>query len=285
MEIKKIGVLGAGTMGAGIAQVCAMAGYEVKLIDIDQKFVDKGLSGITKNLTKNVEKGKMAAEEKDAILGRLTGAVGNANLSDVDVVIEAILEIIDVKRKVMAELDSICPAHTILCTNTSSLSISEIAAATKRTDKIVGVHFFNPVPMMKLIEIIPGIMTSAETTATVVELSKKLGKTPIPVKEYPGFVVNRILIPYINEAVFCLQEGIAPAEDIDAAMKLGANMPMGPLALSDLVGNDICLAIMEVFYREFADSKYRPAPLLKQMVRAGLLGMKTGKGFFDYSKK
>ncbi|NPV93031.1 MAG: 3-hydroxybutyryl-CoA dehydrogenase [Firmicutes bacterium] len=285
MEIKKIGVLGAGTMGAGIAQVCAQAGYEVKLIDIDQKFVDRGLGTITKNLSKNVEKGKMAAEEKDAILGRLTGAVGNANLSDVDVVIEAILEIIDVKRKVMAELDGICPAHTILCTNTSSLSISEIAAATNRPDKIVGVHFFNPVPMMKLIEIIPGIMTAPETTDAVVELSKKLGKTPIPVKEYPGFVVNRILIPYINEAVFCLQEGLAPAEDIDAAMKLGANMPMGPLALADLVGNDICLAIMEVFYREFADSKYRPAPLLKQMVRAGLLGMKSGKGFFDYSKK
>ncbi|NPV93193.1 MAG: 3-hydroxybutyryl-CoA dehydrogenase [Firmicutes bacterium] len=284
MAITKVGVLGAGTMGAGIAQVTAQAGFQVVLVDIDQKFVDKGINGITKNFSKMVEKGKLAADEKDAILGRITGAVGNSNFSDVDLVIEAVLENIDLKRKIFAELDTICPAGAILASNTSSLSISEIAAATKRPDQVVGVHFFNPVPMMKLIEIIPGILTTDESADIVTEFSKKIGKTPIKVKEYPGFVVNRILVPYINEAIFALQEGLASAKDIDDAMKLGANMPMGPLALSDLVGNDICLAVMEVFYKEFADSKYRPAPLLKQMVRAGLLGMKSGKGFYDYGK-
>lgn len=284
MAIAKVGVLGAGTMGAGIAQVAAQAGLKVVLADIDQKFVDKGLSGIVRSFTRMVEKGKMAAEEKDAIVGRINGAVGLNGFSDVDLVIEAVVENIDVKKKVFAEMDAICPAETILCSNTSSLSISEIAAATGRPDKVVGVHFFNPVPVMKLIEIIPGILTSEETVAAATEYSKQIGKTPIRVKEFPGFVVNRILVPYINEAIFALQEGLASAKDIDDAMKLGANMPMGPLALSDLVGNDICLAVMEVFYREFADSKYRPAPLLKQMVRAGLLGVKSGKGFYDYAK-
>ena len=227
MAITKVGVLGAGTMGAGIAQVTAQAGFQVVLVDIDQKFVDRGISGITKNFSKMVEKGKMAAEEKDAIIGRITGAVGNSSFSDVDLVIEAALENIDLKRKIFAELDTICPAGTILASNTSSLSISEIAAATKRPDKVVGVHFFNPVPMMKLIEIIPGILTSAESADIVTEFSKKIGKTPIKVKEYPGFVVNRILVPYINEAIFALQEGLASAKDIDEAMKLGANIADG----------------------------------------------------------
>jgi 3-hydroxybutyryl-CoA dehydrogenase len=284
MGITKVGVLGAGAMGAGIAQVSAQAGLQVCLADIDQKFVDKGMNGIVKSLSRLVEKGKMPAEEQDAIIGRITGAVGVSNFSDVDLVVEAIVENMNVKRKVFAEMDAICPAHTILASNTSSLSISEIAAATKRADRVVGVHFFNPVPVMKLIEIVPGILTSDNTVAAATEYSKQVGKVPIKIKEFPGFVVNRILIPYINEAIFALQEGLAPAKDIDDAMKMGANMPMGPLALSDLIGNDVVLAVMEVFHSEFADSKYRPAPLLKQMVRAGLLGAKTGRGFYDYSK-
>ena len=284
MAITKIGVLGAGTMGAGIAQVSAQAGIKVCLADIDQKFVDQGIGGIVKSCARLVEKGKIPAAEKDAIIGRITGAVGISNFSDVDLVIEAIMENMDVKKKAYAELDAVCPGHAVLASNTSSLSITEIASATKRADKVVGVHFFNPVPVMKLVEIIPGLMTANETVAAVTEYSSQIGKVPIRVKEFPGFVVNRILVPYINEAIFVLQEGLASAKDIDDGMKLGAGMPMGPLALADLVGNDVLLAVQEVFYREFADSKYRPAPLLKQMVRAGLLGVKTGKGFYDYSK-
>lgn len=285
MEIKKIGVIGAGTMGAGIAQVCAQAGYQIRLIEIDQKFLDHGINRITRSLSEMVEKGKIDAVEKDSIIGRINGAVGNDNLSDVDLVIEAALENINIKTRIFSELDNICPYNTVLCTNTSSLSISEIGSVTKRPDRVVGVHFFNPVAVMKLVEIIPGLKTSDETINTVVDLSKKIGKVPINVKEYPGFVVNRLLIPYINEAIFVLQEGLASSEDIDVAMKIGANMPMGPLALADLIGLDICLAIMEVYYKEFADSKYRPAPLLKQMVRAGKLGMKSGQGFFYYANK
>lgn len=284
MAITKIGVLGAGTMGAGIAQVSAQAGLKVCLVDIDQKFVDKGIGGIVKSCARQVEKGKMAAEEKDAIVGRITGAVGISNFSDVDLVIEAIMENMDVKKKVFAELDAVCPGYAVLASNTSSLSITEIASATKHPDRVVGVHFFNPVPAMKLVEIIPGLMTAEETVAAATDYSNQIGKVPIRVKEFPGFVVNRILVPYINEAIFVLQEGLATAKEIDDGMKLGAGMPMGPLALADLVGNDVLLAVQEVFYQEFADSKYRPAPLLKQMVRAGLLGVKTGKGFYDYSK-
>lgn len=284
MEVKKIGVLGAGTMGAGIAQVAAQAGFSVYLVDVQDAFVQRGIKGITKSLEKAVEKGKMPAEEKDALLGRITGQVGFDCLKDADLIIEAIVENIDLKKKVYAELDAICPAHTILASNTSALPITEIAAATKRQDKVVGMHFFNPVPMMKLVEVIPGLVTSAETVATVTELSKQMGKVPINAKESPGFIVNRILVPMINEAAMAFQEGVGTAEDIDTAMKLGANMPMGPLALADLVGIDIVLAVTEVFYKEFNDSKYRPAIILKKMVRGGHLGIKSGQGFYNYAK-
>lgn len=285
MEVKTIGVLGAGTMGAGIAQNAAQAGYQVILVDVDAALVERGTKGILKNLQKSVERGKLAEADKDAIVARISGEVSLASFSEVDVVIEAIIENINIKKKVFAELDTICTAHTILASNTSSLPITELAAATKRPDKVVGMHFFNPVPMMKLVEVIPGRVTSPETVAAVTELAKRLGKVPVNAKEAPGFIVNRILVPMLNEAVMALQEEIGTAQDIDTAMKLGAGMPMGPLALCDMVGNDIVLAVMEVFYQEFGDPKYRPATLLRQMVRAGHLGMKTGRGFYDYTSK
>lgn len=284
MTIKKIGVLGAGTMGAGIAQVLAEAGFTVVLVDIEEKFVASGVNGILKNWEKSVSKGKLAAEEAEKYRGLLSTATDNQVFADADLVIEAIIENIDVKKKVLKQLDSICAPDTILATNTSALSITEIAAATARPDKVVGMHFFNPVPAMKLVEIIPGVETSQSTVTTVVEVSNKIAKEPVPIKESPGFIVNRILIPYINEAAILFQERAASAEEIDKAMKLGANMPMGPLALADLIGIDVCLMIMEYFHNEFGDSKYRPALSLKQKLRAGHLGRKSGKGFFDYSK-
>ncbi len=278
----KILVIGAGAMGSGIAQVAAQAGNDVYLRDIDIKFVEKGLAGITKNLTKLADKGKISAEEKDATLGRIKGILTIEEGKDADVVIEAAIERMDLKKKIFAELDEIVQPNAILATNTSSLSITDIASATKRPSKVIGMHFFNPVPVMALVEVIRGLAASDETYTTISELAKSLGKTPVLVEEAPGFVVNRILIPMINEAAYMVTEGVSSPEDIDTAMKLGANHPMGPLALGDLIGLDVCLAIMDVLYTEFGDSKYRAAPLMRKMVRAGHLGRKTGQGFFRY---
>lgn len=282
--MKKIGVLGTGTMGAGIIQVLAQSGFEVVLRARRQTSVDKGIATVDKNLEKLVAKEKITAEDKTAIMSRIQGSTDINIIKDADLVIEAATEDMEAKKALFAELDELCKPETIIATNTSSLSITEIAAATKRADKIIGMHFFNPVPMMKLVEIIKGLATSGETRDTIVQLAEKLGKTPVEVEEAPGFVVNRILIPMINEAIGILADGVAKAEDIDEAMKLGANHPMGPLALGDLIGLDVCLAIMEVLYSEFGDTKYRPHPLLRKMVRAGKLGRKSGMGFFDYSK-
>jgi 3-hydroxybutyryl-CoA dehydrogenase len=279
----KIGVLGTGTMGAGIIQVLAQNGYEVYMRARRQTSVDGGMAKIEKNLSKMVAKEKITEDQKAEIMGRIHGSTDIEIVKDVDLVIEAALEEMESKKALLAQLDELVRDDVIIATNTSSLSITELASATKRPDKIIGMHFFNPVPVMKLVEIIKGLGTSEETKETILELTKALGKTPVEVEEAPGFVVNRILIPMINEAVGILADGVADAEGIDNAMKLGANHPMGPLALGDLIGLDVCLAIMNVLYEEFGDPKYRPHPLLKKMVRAGKLGMKSGEGFFKYN--
>ena len=280
----KVGVIGSGTMGAGIVQVLAQHGHEVVMNARHQESVDKGIAKVEKSLAKLVAKEKIAAEAKDAAMALITGTTDIAGVKDADLIIEAAAENMEAKKALFKELDELVGPDCILASNTSSLSITEIAMATSRPDKVVGMHFFNPVPAMKLVEIINGLLTSDETNKLVTDLSAELGKTPVQVKEAPGFVVNRILIPEINEAIEILNEGIASAEDIDTAMKLGCNHPMGPLALGDLIGLDVCLAIMNTLYTEFGDSKYRPSILLKKMVRAGKLGMKTGAGFYDYSR-
>ena len=280
----KVFVLGAGTMGSGIVQAFAQAGCEVIMRDIKQSFVDRGMQTISKNLDRSVSKGKITENDKTNLMLKIVPTTDMNLAKDVDLVLEAAVENMVIKKEIFKELDEICKPETILATNTSSLSITDVASATNRPDKVIGMHFFNPVPVMKLVEVIKGISTSEETNKTVIELAKKVGKEPVKVNEAPGFVVNRILIPMINEAVGVLADGVASAEDIDTAMKLGANHPMGPLALADLIGNDVCLSIMEVLYEGFGDSKYRPNPLLRKMVKGKMLGRKTGKGFFEYTK-
>lgn len=280
--IETVGIVGAGTMGNGIAQACAASGLKVVMVDISEAAVQKGLAAVSGSLDRLIKKDKLTAAEKDAILARIHGSARYEDLDSAQLVIEAATENLELKVKILRQLDGQLPATTLIATNTSSIGITQMAAVTSRADRFIGMHFFNPVPMMALVEIIRGLQTSDATHAAVRDLALKLGKTPITVKNAPGFVVNRILVPMINEAFFVLAEGLATAEDIDAGMKLGCNHPIGPLALADMVGLDVCLAVMNVYFAEFNDSKYRPCPLLKELVSAGYLGRKTGRGVYSY---
>lgn len=282
MSITTVGIVGAGTMGNGIAQACAVSGINVVMVDIAQPAVDKGLATVGKSLDRLLQKEKITEADKAAALGRIKGSTSYDDLKGAQLVVEAATENHELKNKILKQLDDLLAPEVIIATNTSSISITQLAAVTKRADKFVGMHFFNPVPMMALVEIIRGLQTSDATHDAVKELALKLGKSPITVKNAPGFVVNRILVPMINEAFFVLAEGLATPEDIDTGMKLGCNHPIGPLALADMIGLDVCLAVMEVYLAQFGDSKYRPCPLLKEMVAAGRLGRKTGQGVYTY---
>ena len=284
MKVNKIGIIGAGQMGHGIALVAAKAGFDVILRDIKDDYVKKGLSRIERFLDKSIEKGKMTADEKKKILSKVTGTTKLEEFRDVDLVIEAIFENVKVKKDLFKELDNICKKEAIFSSNTSTIPITDLASATKRPEHFIGMHFMNPVPIMKLVEVIRGLRTSDETSVVIKELAEKMGKVPVEVNDGPGFISNRVLFSMINEAIFCLMDGTGTAESIDSVMKLGMNHPMGPLELADLIGLDVSLNIMNVLYEGFNDSKYRPCPLLKKMVQAGYLGRKSGRGFYDYDK-